>query len=68
MKRILCCIILLCILAPFLLMNAYAVSYKSAKEAIDDANDLFLYEFSYRLIINRYSHSIAKLLGTLNFF
>lgn len=56
MKKILYCIISLCILAPHLLMNTYAISYKSAKEAIGDANDFILrkmgYENYYSLQIN----------------
>jgi len=56
MKKILCYIVSLCILVPILLTNTQAKSYKSAKEAIDDANDFLLrkmgYENYYSLQIN----------------
>ncbi|WP_265447235.1 Athe_2463 domain-containing protein [Acetivibrio straminisolvens] len=47
MKKILCCIISLCILISHMFMNTYAISYKSAKEAIDDANDFLLKKMDY---------------------
>ncbi len=48
MKSKLCFIISLCVLVQCLLIDTYAKSYESAKEAIYDANDFIFQKTGYK--------------------